>query len=71
MENCKVRKKESGELKPIEIEDPEVQAIRNAQQEAFSEEYLALQFQKELPKNSKVLALRPRLDEEGLMRCDG
>ena len=59
-----------GELKPSEIEDTEVQVIKSAQREAFPEEYLALQPRKELPKKSKLLAFRPRLDEEGQMRCD-
>ena len=71
VENCRIRKKESGELKPTEIEDADVETIRNAQREAFYEEYIALQCLKELPKNSKVLALRRQSDEEGLIRCDG
>ena len=54
----------------MKIEDTEVQVIKSAQREAFPEEYLALQRRKELPKNSKLLAFRPRLDEEGQMRCD-
>ena len=70
VDNCRCHARQSGELKPSEIEDTEVQVIKSAQREAFPEEYLALQRQKELPKNSKLLALRPRLDEEGQMRCD-
>lgn len=69
VENC-FRKKESGELKPTEP-DADVEAIRNAQLEAFYEEYVALQCLEELPKNSKVLALRRQSDEEGLIRYDG
>ena len=34
VDNCRVDKRESGELKPSEIEDTEVQAIRSAQREA-------------------------------------
>ena len=70
VDNCRGRARQNGELKPSEIEDTEVQVIKIAQREAFPEEYLALQRQKELPKNSKLLAFRPRLDEEGQMRCD-
>ena len=70
VDNCRVAKKECGELKPSEIEDSEVQAIRSSQREAFPEEYLALQRRKELSNTSKLLPLRPWLDEEGQMRCD-
>ena len=47
------------------------QVIKSAQRKAFPDEYLALQRQRELPKKTKLLGLRPWLDEEGLMRCDG
>ena len=70
VDNCRGLARQNGELKPSEIEDTEVQVIKSAQREAFPEEYLALQRRKELPKNSKLLAFRPRLDEEGQMRCD-
>ena len=70
VDNCRGRARQNGELKPSKIEDTEVQVIKSAQREAFPEEYLALQRRKELPKNSKLLAFRPRLDEEGQMRCD-
>ena len=70
VDNCRGRARQNGELKPSEIEDTEVQVIKSAQREAFPEEYLALQRRKELPKNSKLLAFRPRLDEEGQVRCD-
>ena len=59
VDNCRGRARQNGELKPSEIEDTEVQVIKSAQREAFPEEYLALQRQKELPKNSKLLAFRP------------
>jgi len=60
-----------GELKPSEIEDARIGAIKSAQRKAFSEEYSALYRQKELPKNSKLLWVEPRLDEKGLIRYDG
>ena len=43
--------------------------IKTAQQ-AFPEEYTTLCCQRELPKNSKLLGLKPRLDEEGLIRSE-
>ena len=58
-------------MKAEEIEDAVIQVIRGAQRKAFSDEYLALQRQRELPKKSKLLGLQPWLDEEGQMRCDG
>ena len=70
VDNCRGRARQNGELKPCEIEDTEVQVIKSAKREAFSEVYVALQRRKELPKNSKLLTFRPRLDEEGQMRCD-
>ena len=70
-DNCRLQKRERAELKPSEIEDAEIQAIKSTQWEAFPEQYSALHRQKGLPKNSKLLGLKPRLDEEGLIRCDG
>ena len=40
--NCRLREKQSGGLKPGEIEDAEIQVIKNVQQEAFLDEYTAL-----------------------------
>ena len=71
IDNCRSCKRESGQLKSEEIEDATFQVIRSAQRKAFPDEYLALQRQRELPKKSKLLGLRPWLDEEGQMRCDG
>ena len=38
IDNCRLRERESGELKTGEIEDAETQAIKSAQQEAFPDE---------------------------------
>ena len=70
VDNCRGHARQNRELKPSEIKDTEVQVIKSAQREAFPEEYLALQRRKELLKNSKLLAFRPRLDKEGQIRCD-
>ena len=69
--NCRLRERESGELKPGEIDDAEIQAVKSAQQEAFLDEYTALLRQRELPKNSKLLGLKPRLGTVGQSRGKG
>ena len=48
-----------------------MRALRIAQQEAFSEGYLALQRRKELVNTRKVLPLQLWLDKEGQMRSHG
>ena len=58
-------------IRPNEQEPSRLRNEWNAQREALYEEYIALQCLKELPKNSKLLALLRRSDEEGLIRCDG
>ncbi|CAG2242219.1 unnamed protein product [Mytilus edulis] len=44
---------------------------KNAQREAFLDEYNALMKSEDLPKTSKLLGLQPRIDENRLIRCDG
>ena len=61
----------SGELSSQEILDAETAIIKEAQQEAFQEEYKALVNFKSVPQNSKLLSLNPILDENGLLRSDG
>ena len=57
----------SGELMPEEIEDTEIQIIKNAQREAFTDDYLALSHRHELPKSSKLIRLNPKLDDNGVL----
>jgi len=45
--------------------------IRLAQGEMFSQEMLLLSKEKDLPNGSKLLPLKPVLDSEGIIRCDG
>ncbi|KAK3708823.1 hypothetical protein QZH41_007175 [Actinostola sp. cb2023] len=73
LDNCRLpkAKRTPGELTSEEITDAEVYIIKKAQRESFKEEYLALSEDKELPKHSKLLALKPTLDEDGLLRSDG
>ena len=49
----------------------ETDIIKEAQQEAFQEEYKALTNFKSVLQNSKLLSLNPVLDEDGLLRSDG
>lgn len=58
-------------LQAEEIENSEVQIIRKAQEESFSNEYMALISGRDLPKNSKLLSFRPKLDEDNVMLYDG
>lgn len=45
--------------------------IRLSQQEEFQGEICTLKSGRELPGGSKLLPLKPTLDEEGILRCDG
>ena len=73
LENCRLpstlRKKAA--LGPEEIVTSEMHFIRLAQKEEFQEEIQALKSGKGLPGRSKLLPLKPVLDEEGVLRCDG
>ena len=73
VENCclpsMLRKKAA--LGPEEIISSEMQFIRLAQPEEFHDEIQALKSGKGLPGKSKLLPLKPVLDEEGVLRCDG
>ena len=53
-----------------ESSDAEKQIIRDAQKEAFSIEYLALQKGNELAMSSKFFGLCMRLDEDGVIRLN-
>lgn len=61
----------STELLPEEILDAEEDIIRQAQFEAFSEEYKALRNKKPLPSKSPLVKLSPRLDDNGIIRMEG
>ena len=71
--NCREAKQNKmiGELSPDEIREAETELIKQAQYDEFRDEYKALQNRKELPKNSKILNLKPKLDQDGLVRSDG
>ena len=59
------------ELLPEEIQDAEEDVIRSAQCEVFNDEYRALLLRKPISKKSSLTKLSPRLDEQGVLRCDG
>ena len=58
-------------MNPQEILESEGIVIKEAQKESFPEEYRALTFGKPISKSSKIIKLTPRLDEDGIIRCDG
>ena len=71
--NCRSYRQErrKGSLSPEELQNAEIRIIRDAQQEEFSEEYRALHENKPIPKKSCLIKLTPKIDEDGLIRCDG
>ena len=54
-----------------EIRDAEKLILKTTQKECFKEEYTTIVERKKLPKNSKLLSLCPRLDDDGVMRSEG
>lgn len=60
-----------GELQPTEIADAEEEIIRQAQFEAFPEEYKALKKKKPISQKSPLVKLSPRLDDNGIIRLEG
>ena len=63
--------RKEGELSPQEILESEGLIIKEAQKESFPEEYRALTSGKPISKSSKIIKLTPRLDEDGIIRCNG
>ena len=63
--------RKEGELSPQEIQESEGIIIKEAQKESFPEEHRALTSGKQISKSSKLVKLTPRLDEDGIIRCDG
>ena len=58
-------------MRPDEVATSQRRYIREAQQEVFAEEIRAVKVGKGLPSGSKLLPLRPVLDHEDILRCDG
>jgi len=73
LDNCCLPKEQrtAGEITLEEINAAEIEIITRAQQEAFGNEYLLIAKGKERPSSSKLLHLRPLIDQDGILRCDG
>ena len=76
IENCRRQKGDrmSGELSVDEPKKAEIQLIKQTQCFEYFEcqdEWKALAHGRPLPSNSKLLALKPKLDDDGLIRSDG
>ena len=75
VDNCRLSKDQRQNGKPQlstdEIRDAEMTYIQLAQVECFNVEIKALRGRKDLPNGSALLPLRPTLDEDGTLRCDG
>lgn len=56
---------------PVEAEFVRAVFIRREQQQAFSKEILALQANKPCPKRSKLIALYPFIDKDGVVKVGG
>ena len=73
LHNCRTSKEEKiqGELTHEEIRDAEIHIVKEVQQDAFTTEYQQLLKGKQMKSDSKLVALQPRIDEDGLLRCNG
>ena len=73
LENCKLSRTERkfGPVEASELQDAENQILKMTQMRYFAGEYAALSADKSLPCSSKLIKLRPKLDDAGVMRCDG
>ncbi|KAK3108760.1 hypothetical protein FSP39_015041 [Pinctada imbricata] len=73
IENCKKAKskRKSRQLSVDEINDSENHLLRQLQKEAFSDEIKALTNNQSVSRKNKLLPLQPRIDQNGILRCDG
>ena len=73
IENCQKYKtaRTFGQLVIDELKRAEVQLIKQTQRSYFRDEWRTLSYGRPLPKSSKLLGLKPNLDDDGLMRSDG
>jgi len=72
VDNCRCVKdnRSRGGLNTDELKDAKIVILKACQQEAFSDEYKALVQKKALSSNSKLLVLKPCLDDDGLIRSN-
>ena len=57
-------------LMPEEVEEAQRCLIRDVQRKEFREEYSGIR-EKTLPRKSRLLKLMPKVDDDGILRCDG
>ena len=71
--NVRIDRKERqmGPLLPEEVEEAERDLICHAQRKEFSDEYAAIRDKKPLATKSQLSKLMPRIDDDGVLRCDG
>ena len=71
--NCRTPKKQRtyGELTKDELLDVENQIFAITQTDAFPAEMKAATRKTEISRTSKIISLNPRMDETGVLRCDG
>lgn len=68
---CKPRTSVRCSLTPDEIQNVEVRIIRDTQRTDVYEEFSAIQGSRAFSKKSRLLKLTPKVDHDGLLRCDG
>ena len=61
----------SRELTVDELQQAEIQLIKQTQRAEFPEEWKSLAQGRPLPASSKLFGLKPKLDDDGLVRSDG
>eukprot|EP00117_Sycon_ciliatum_P016997 scpid5959/ scgid16188/ len=69
--NCRGGEELSGELTGEEMDAASLSIIKEAQHEAFAEDLKLVKNGQPLPLKSRLARLSPRLDDDGLLRCDG
>ena len=72
IENCEIQSEQlrtSGQLQPEEIRDIELKLIKSAQGEQFQAKIDAIKSGKEINSKSKLVDLKPFIDNDGLLRC--
>lgn len=72
VQNCRspLDQRVKGCLTVDEINDQETAVIVDAQRSVFSHEYALVLTGKRLPLKCELLSLNPKIDDDGLMRCD-
>ena len=57
-------------LQPEEIKDIEIRLIKSAQREHFQSEFDAIKSGREISSKSKLVGLKPLIDNDELLRCN-